>query len=99
MAAYILFIRSKLNDAGALQRYFGKVAIANQGHAVKPHVLYGEMEVLEGPPSDGVVVAEFPDRAAAKAWYHSPAYQEARAERNLAGDYQVILVEGFTPPT
>jgi uncharacterized protein (DUF1330 family) len=34
---------------------------------------------------------------AAKAYYHSPAYQEAVRHRFLAADYRCILVEGFAP--
>lgn len=95
MAAYLLFIRQSLKDAQALGRYFEQIPAANEGHTMRPHVLYGDMEVLEGPPSDGVVVVEFPDRAAAKAWYDSPAYQTAKQDRLRAGDYQVLLVDGL----
>ena len=95
MAAYMLFIRAALRDPEAMAAYTAQVPPSFQGHAVKPLALYGAMEVLEGPASDGVVVAEFPTMAEARAWYHSPAYQTAIKDRNKAGDYQVILVEGL----
>ncbi len=55
-------------------------------------------QVLEGSwPGDAILVS-FPDLAAARAWYDSPAYQEILPLRlrNSAGS--VILVEGVTLP-
>jgi uncharacterized protein (DUF1330 family) len=31
----------------------------------------------------------------AKAWYDSPAYQQARLHRRLGGDYRVFILEGL----
>ena len=50
----------------------------------------GDIEVAEGEWDGDVVLIEFPSRAAAKAWFASPAYQEIvhlRTEhsRSLAG--------------
>jgi uncharacterized protein (DUF1330 family) len=53
------------------------------------------LEVLEGPPADGVVVVEFPDMVAAHAWYDSPQYQEAKAHRQKAAGYRVMFVQGL----
>jgi uncharacterized protein (DUF1330 family) len=94
MAAYMIFIRKSLDDADAMQTYSAQVPGSFAGHRVKPLAIYGAMEVLEGGPSDGVVIAEFPTMEEARAWYHSPAYQAAIPDRHRAGDYQVILVEG-----
>jgi uncharacterized protein (DUF1330 family) len=95
MAAYLLFIRKALNDPAAMETYSAQVPDSFKGHAIKPLALYGVMEVLEGPASDGVVIAEFPTMAEARAWYRSPAYQKAIPDRFRAADYQVILVEGL----
>jgi uncharacterized protein (DUF1330 family) len=62
---------------------------------MKALAYYGAVEVLEGPPVDGVVVVEFPDMAAARAWYDSPEYQDAKAHRLKAADYRVMLVQGL----
>ena len=51
--------------------------------------------MLEGTPIEGAVVAEFPTMEAARAWYQSPAYQEAVRHRHKAGDYRVFLIEGL----
>jgi len=39
-------------------------------------------------------VLEFPDAEAAKGWYFSPAYQEAKAHRLKGAKYRVLLVNG-----
>ena len=57
----------------------------------------GDVEVLEGAWPGHVVLIEFPDRAHARAWYHSAAYQSIvhLRTRNSHGD--VVLVEGVGP--
>ena len=57
-----------------------------------PLAFYGDLETLEGPEAEGVVIVGFPDAEAAKAWYNSDKYQEAKAIRLKAADYRVILV-------
>jgi uncharacterized protein (DUF1330 family) len=64
------------------------------GHPIKVLAAYGEQEVLEGKPAEGVVIVEFPTFAEAKAWYDSPAYREAREHRFKGADYRAIIVEG-----
>ncbi|QDY40712.1 DUF1330 domain-containing protein [Candidatus Pantoea soli] len=94
MAAYIVFIKDETLDADELAVYAEKAGQARGDHPIKPLAFYGELEVLEGRDAEGVVVLEFPDREAAKAWYHSPAYQEAKAHRLKGAHYRVLLVEG-----
>jgi uncharacterized protein (DUF1330 family) len=55
---------------------------------------YGAHEVLEGAPTEGVVIVEFPTVELAKAWYTSPAYEAARAHRFKGAKYRCILVQG-----
>jgi uncharacterized protein (DUF1330 family) len=95
MTAFVIFIRDKMHDPAEFKVYSKKSALARGDHPLKAHVYYGPLEALEGPPAEGVVVVEFPDMAAAHAWYDSPAYQEAKAHRLKAADYRVILVQGL----
>ena len=95
MAAYILLIREKLHDEAAMQRYAAAAGQARHGHDLTALAFYGASETLEGPAAEGVVLLSFPDMDAARAWYQSPAYQEARAHRFQGADYRVILVEGL----
>lgn len=97
MTAYVIMVRDRLTDADAFATY-GRLAREARGSTPpKPLAFYGAHEELEGPAADGVVILEFPDMAAAKAWYDSPAYQAAKAYRLAGADYRVILVEGVTP--
>jgi uncharacterized protein (DUF1330 family) len=50
---------------------------------------------MEGDPAEGVVLLQFPDMDAAKAWYGSPAYQDAKQHRLKGADYRVIFAEGL----
>lgn len=50
--------------------------------------------MLEGPPVEGVVILEFPDREAAEDWYFSPAYQKAAQHRFRGATYRSVIVEG-----
>ena len=54
----------------------------------------GAVEILEGAWPGHLVMIEFPDRAAARAWYHSPAYQAIVRLRTDNADGDCILVDG-----
>ena len=96
MATYMIFIREgEIVDAEAMAAYQSGNRSGGAPAGLKPLVVYGEMESLEGKPADGVVILEFPDRDTAKAWYHSPEYQERAALRQKAAPYRCIMVEGL----
>jgi uncharacterized protein (DUF1330 family) len=94
MPAYAIFIKNKTIDPEELKTYGQKAGAARGDHKITPLAFYGPLEVLEGDAAEGVVLLSFPDMAAAKAWYDSPAYQEAQAHRLKGADYRVILAEG-----
>lgn len=95
MAAYIVFTREKLCDKAEFDTYSKMAGATMAGHTVKPHVVYGKCETLEGAPIEGAVIVEFPTMEAAKAWYDSPAYREAREHRFKGADYRVFITEGL----
>jgi uncharacterized protein (DUF1330 family) len=64
------------------------------GHPVSMRVAYGHHEMVEGPEIEGMVILEFPTIEAAKAWYNSPAYREAREHRFKGAEYRVVIVQG-----
>ncbi|MCE0490284.1 DUF1330 domain-containing protein [Pantoea sp. Mb-10] len=94
MPAYMVMIKDETLDKDELATYAQKAGAARGDHPLTPLAFYGDMEVLEGRDAEGVVLLEFPDVDAAKAWYHSPAYQEAKAHRLKGANYRVILVKG-----
>lgn len=94
MAAYAIFIREATKNPAEMQIYASKAGASLAGHAVKVLAAYGKQEALEGASTDGVVILEFPTMEAAKAWYDSPAYRDAREHRFKGADYRAFLVNG-----
>jgi len=94
MAAYIVFTRDSTLDQAELETYWARIRATMAGHSIKMLAAYGRHDVLEGPPVEGVVIAEFPTFEAAKAWYDSPAYREAAMHRLKGAVYRGVIVEG-----
>ncbi len=94
MPAYLIATKVKTKDEAELALYTQAAAKANTGNE-NLLVAYGTQEVLAGPEHEGMVVLEFPDMEAAKAWYKSDAYQEALKHRAKAAEFHVTLIEGF----
>ena len=56
----------------------------------------GATEVMEGDwTPNRLVLLEFPDVAAARAWWDSPEYAPARALRQSCSDAQLVITEGL----
>lgn len=94
MSAYVVFIREHTTDAAEMEQYARTAPAARTGHDITRLAFYGKLDVLEGAPTEGVAILRFPDMAAARAWYDSPAYQEARQHRLKGAQYRLLLVEG-----
>jgi uncharacterized protein (DUF1330 family) len=95
MAAYFVMIREETTDADALAEYGPKAALAAQNHPLKPLVAYGALHQVEGEPIEAAVILEFPDMAAAKAWYASPAYSAAVKFRQAGSRSKAFFIEGL----
>jgi reactive intermediate/imine deaminase len=99
MATYLVNHLRIPNDVpkGEGLEYLEKVEATFQPYGGKWLVLGQHDEVLEGAWPGSVVLMEFPDRDAANAWYHSPAYQEILHLRtdNVVSD--IILVDQVAP--
>ncbi|HZD33115.1 MAG TPA: DUF1330 domain-containing protein [Candidatus Angelobacter sp.] len=94
MSAYLVFTRDKTLDQSELDIYGKEVHATTAGHELKALAYYGAHEDLEGPPTEGTVILQFPSAAAAKAWYDSPAYRKVREHRLVGAVYRVTLVDG-----
>ena len=94
MSAYLVFIRDKLKDAGEIATYGPLARASMEGHSIEKLVAYGELEVLEGDPAEGVVIFKFADMAAARAWFFSPEYQKSIEYRMRGAEYRVLLADG-----
>jgi uncharacterized protein (DUF1330 family) len=62
---------------------------------IKPLVVYGATEAVEGAAPDGTIIVEFPSVEDAKAWYNSPGYQAALPHRLNAAEYRAFIVQGL----
>ena len=95
MSAYVVFIRERVTDPDALAAYSEQARAARGDHPLSVLAAYGALDTLEGEPADGLLILEFPTMDAARAWYGSDAYQQAKSTRQLGADYRVLLVEGM----
>jgi uncharacterized protein (DUF1330 family) len=94
MSAYAIFTREKTLDQAEMDVYNEQVKATFAGHDIKLLAAYGPFEDLEGRPTEGTAIAEFPSMEAAKAWYDSPAYREVRLHRFEGAIYRATLVQG-----
>lgn len=53
----------------------------------------GPIELLEGHWSGDLIIVEFPDRASARSWYRSPAYQAILPLRTAHAEGDVLLID------
>jgi uncharacterized protein (DUF1330 family) len=98
MPAYVISDLTPRN-ADAFELYRTRAAASIQRYGGRYLARGGAIEALEGDwRPRAVVVVEFPDVAAARAWYRSPEYVAALAVRDEALSRNLILVEGVRPP-
>ena len=96
MAVYMLFIRENpIRDKAEMDTYSRMNREGPRDPKLKPLVVYGATEAIEGKAWDGLVMVEFPTAEDAKAWYNSPSYQAAMKHRLKGADYRVMMVQGL----
>ncbi len=93
MPAYVI-VETDITDPYEQYKAASPGAVASGGGRFV--VRGGELAVLEGDwhPSR-LVVLEFPDLEAAKRWYDSPEYAEAKRLRAGAANLRMVAVEGL----
>jgi uncharacterized protein (DUF1330 family) len=95
MPAYVI-VETDVTDPEQYERYKAASPGAVAAGGGRFIVRGGELAVLEGdwrPPR--LVVLEFEDLAAAKRWYESEAYQEAKKLREGAARLRMVAVQGL----
>ena len=94
MAAYVI-VETDVTDPEQYEQYKAASPAAIAAGGGRFLVRGGELAVLEGDwqPSR-IVVLEFKDLEAAKRWYESQAYQEAKKLRDGAASFRAIAVQG-----
>ncbi len=94
MPAYLV-ANIVMKDPVAYAEYGSKVAPLIAQFGGRYLIRGGAAEAVEGQPFKRVVVLEFADMAALKAFYFSPEYAPLIALRQRAADGDVSLVEGY----
>jgi len=94
MPAYVI-VETDIIDPAQYERYKAASPAAIAAGGGRFLVRGGEIAVLEGDwePSR-LVVLEFPDLAAARQWYESEVYQEAKTLREGAARLRMVAVAG-----
>ena len=95
MAAYMV-VAAKIADRDAFISGYGTAAAALVARFGGRYVLRGTGALgLEGGFGDGasMVISEWPDKAAALAFWNSPEYAEVKKLRDGIAECQVLLIE------
>jgi uncharacterized protein (DUF1330 family) len=95
MPAYMI-VTALIKDREAFIGGYGQAAAALVERFGGRYVLRAPgATALEGGFGDGgsMVISEWPDRAAALAFWHSPEYAEAKKMREGIAECQVLLIE------
>jgi len=94
MAAYVI-ANVEITDSKAYDEYRKGVPATLAKHGGKFLARGGTLQRLEGDAEwNRVVILEFANVAAAKAWYDSPDYQPLAKLRQRASRSDLIIVEG-----
>jgi uncharacterized protein (DUF1330 family) len=94
MSAYLI-ANVDVHDPDAYEAYRSQTGAIVERHGGRFIVRGGNVHVLEGEPNaHRLVIIEFPDLAAARGFYDSPAYQEIIPLRTVASQGALLIVEG-----
>jgi uncharacterized protein (DUF1330 family) len=95
MPAYVI-VETDVHDPAEYERYKAASPGAVAAGGGRFIVRGGELAVLEGDwRPKRLVVLEFDDLEAAKRWYDSPEYREAKRLREGAATLHMVAVEGL----
>ena len=95
MPAYII-VETDIHDAEQYELYKQAAPAAVSAGGGRFIARGGELAVLEGEwQPKRLVLLEFPDLEAAKRFYDSPEYQEAKRLREAAASFNMVAVQGL----
>ena len=98
MPAYVI-VQINIKDPATYERYKELAPPSIKTYGGRYIARGGRTETLEGDWAPArLVLLEFPDMNAARAWANSPEYAEAKALRQRAADAEMLLVEGLAQP-
>jgi uncharacterized protein (DUF1330 family) len=83
-----------ITDRAAFDDYLVETIPFIEKHGGRYLTKAGTHEMLEGDLPSRVVIVEFPDKAAIKAWYNDPGYRPLIAKRHAVTRSTMIAIEG-----
>jgi uncharacterized protein (DUF1330 family) len=96
MPAYVIALQRELHEGPDMDAYRRVNSTVLERHGGRFVVRGGNPVQLEGDaPIERAVVMEFPDRAAAQAWYDDPDYREAIPLRLANSTTSLVIADGF----
>ena len=94
VAAFVIY-QAEVLDPVQYEKYKAKTPASIAAYGGRFIVRGGEIDVLEGEaPLGRTVVVKFPSMRAAREWYASDAYTEAKALREGAVRTRAYIVDG-----
>ncbi len=91
-----MIVQARITQPARFRDYTAVVPALVARHGGRYRVLGGATTVLEGAwPEVKTVVSEWPDRASALAFWNSADYGAAKALREGAGEFTIVLVDGI----
>jgi hypothetical protein len=85
MSAYIVFTRTKTLDQKELETYWAGIKATMKGYPIEVLVAYGQHEVLEGDPIEGIVDSKIPNRKGSEGlvlWRSIPKCRQTPSKRS-----------------
>ena len=95
----LMIVQAKVTDAAKFREYTAVVPALVTRFGGRYRVLGGHTTRLEGDwPEVKTVISEWPNRAAAQAFWNSADYRAAAQLREGAGEFTIVLVDGIDEP-
>ena len=95
MSTYLIVDQKGITDPETMKTYAAGVVATVEQYGGKFIVRGGDPEMIEGDwPAKRIIMIEFADRAALKAWYESPEYADLKAMRIASSNANLIAVDG-----
>ena len=94
--AYVV-VSVDITDPEGYQSYLPGAGAAVQAHGGRLLAADPDTAVIEGSAGQMTVILEFPEKAAAEAWYSSPEYQGVVHLRHQSAEGTAVIADGFVP--